>query len=321
MTDGPAGGGLRAAAAADTPAATPRLSVVVLSWNTRELLAACLSSLRAVAHELAVQLIVVDNDSADGSADMVAERFPEALLLRNPTNDGYAIGNNLGAALARGEYLLLLNSDTEVRPGTLPALLAFLDGHPRHGACAPRLVNPDGTPQLSCKTFPTLGTAVYFDTFMDRRFPSNRVIPRYFMADFDHLSSRDVDQPPGAAFLIRRALWEQLHGFDPELWLFFNDVDLCRRLRAAGHSVAYVAEVTILHHEGRSTSQFPSMGALWHRNRLAYYRKAFGWRGTIIARVMSTVRGMEEVRTLRRNGAPPEARSAVWAAVRSVWKA
>jgi N-acetylglucosaminyl-diphospho-decaprenol L-rhamnosyltransferase len=299
----------------------PRVSVVVLSWNTRELLAACLSSLRAVAGELPFETIVVDNASADGSADMVAERFPEVRLVRSAVNHGYAIGNNLGARDARGAYLLLLNSDTEVRPGALSTLVAFLDGHPGHGACAPRLDNPDGTPQTSCKTFPTLLTCVYFDTCFDRWFPRNRVIPRYFMRDFDHATSRDVDQPPGAAFLVRRPLWEALGGFDPELWLFFNDVDLCRRLRAAGHAIAYVAEARVLHHEGKSTAQFPSMGPLWHRNRLAYYRKTFGWRGTLLARVMSTVRGAEEVLKLRRGGAPPEARRAVWTAVRDVWAA
>jgi GT2 family glycosyltransferase len=302
-------------------AAEPRVSIVVLSWNTRELLDACLSSLRAVAAELPFEVIVVDNDSADGSADMVAQRHPEVRLVRNATNEGYAIGNNTGAAGARGDLLLLLNSDTEVRPGALATLVRFLDGHPAHGACAPRLDNPDGTPQTSCKAFPTLLTCVFFDTVFERWFPDNRVIPRYFMADFDHEHSRDVDQPPGAAFLVRRALWEELGGFDPELWLFFNDVDLCRRLRAAGHSIAYVAEARILHHEGRSTRQFPSMGALWHRNRLAYYRKTFGWRGALLARLMSTVRGAEEAWKLRGHRAPPEARRAVWTAVREVWAA
>jgi len=187
--------------------APPRLSIVVLSWNTRELLAACLASLRAVSGELPFETIVVDNASADGSADMVAARFPEVRLVRNAVNEGYAIGNNTGAGFARGDLLLLLNSDTEVRPGALSTLVAFLDAHPGHGACAPRLDNPDGTPQKSCKTFPTLAICVFFDTCFDRWFPDNRVIPRYFMEDFDHLATRDVDQPPGAAFLVRRALW------------------------------------------------------------------------------------------------------------------
>jgi len=301
-------------------AAPPRLSIVVLSWNTRELLAACLASLRAVRDELPHQLVVLDNASSDGSAERVARDFPEAELLRNPRNDGYALGNNLGAARATGEYLLLLNSDTEVRPGALSTLVRFLDDHPGHGACGPRLDFPDGRPQLSCKRFPTLRTALFFDTWLDRRFPRNLVVPWYMMRDFDHLTSRDVDQPPGAAFLVRRALWRQLGGFDPQLWLFFNDVDLCRRLRAAGHAIAYVAEARILHHEGRSTAQFPEFGRQWHLDRLRYYRKTFGWRGTLVARVASTWRGREEARRLQRAGAPPEAVARVRAVVRELWR-
>jgi len=297
----------------------PRVSVVVLSWNTRELLARCLDSLRAQGQELPLEVIVVDNASADGSAEMVAHDFPEVVLLRNGRNEGYAIGNNQGAARARAEHLLLLNSDTEVRPGAIGTLARFLDTHPGHGACAPRLERADGTAQRSCKTFPTLLTAVFYDTVFDRWFPYNATLPRYEMRDFDHLTSRDVDQPPAAALLVRRALWEQLGGFDPVLWLFYNDVDFCRRLRAAGHQIAYVAEARVLHHEGKSTAQFPEFGAIWHKNRLSYYRKAFGWRGTAVARVMTLVRGVEEVRKLRRAEAPREARRAVWRAVREVW--
>jgi N-acetylglucosaminyl-diphospho-decaprenol L-rhamnosyltransferase len=290
------------------PAApAPRLSIVVLSWNTRELLAACLASLRAARAQTPHQLIVVDNASADGSADMVARDFPEAELIRNPRNDGYAIGNNLGAARATGELLLLLNSDTEVRPGSLATLVRFMDEHPGHGACGPRLDFPDGRPQLSCKRFPTLRVALFYDTWLCRRFPRNRVIPWYEMRDFDHTSSRDVDQPPGAALLIRRALWEQLGGFDPKLWLFYNDVDLCRRLRERGPAIAYVAEARILHHEGKSTAQFPEFGRQWHLDRLQYYRKTFGWRGVKAARFASWMRGKEEIARLRKAGAPDEA--------------
>jgi GT2 family glycosyltransferase len=155
----------------------PRVSIVVLSWNTRELLAACLASLRDLPDRTTHELIVVDNASADGSADMVAQRFPDAVLVRNPGNQGYTAGNNTGAARATGELLFLLNSDTEIRPGALDTLTAFLDAHPGHGACAPRLDRPDGTPQPSCKTFPTLRTAVFFDTIFDRWFPGNRVLP------------------------------------------------------------------------------------------------------------------------------------------------
>jgi len=312
---------MSSSAASPRSATGPSLSIVVLSWNTRELLSACLASLDRARDAERWQVIVVDNDSADHSADMVADQFPWAELVRNPVNDGYAIGNNIGADRATGEYLLLLNSDTEVEPGALDALVAWLEERPGHGVCAPRLVHPDGEVQLSCKRFPTLGTALFFDTVFDKWFPKNHSMPRYFMRDFDHLSTRDVDQPPGAALLIRRALWEQLSGFDPELWLFFNDVDLCRRVKAAGHKVGYVADVTVLHHEGKSTSQFPDFGTIWHKNRLAYYRKTFGLVGSLLARLMTAVRGLQELQRLRAHDAPKEARRAVWQSVREVWAA
>jgi N-acetylglucosaminyl-diphospho-decaprenol L-rhamnosyltransferase len=175
----------------------PALSIVVLSWNTKGLLRACLNSLKAIHDqgELDFELIVVDNDSADGSADMVAARFPWLTLVRNGQNDGYAIGNNIGATYASGRYLLLLNSDTAVGPGVLSFLVDFLEQHPAHGACAPRLVGEDGVIQKSCKTFPDLWTAFFFDTWFDELLPKNRSVPKYFMADFDHTTSRDVDQP------------------------------------------------------------------------------------------------------------------------------
>lgn len=297
----------------------PLLSVVVLSWNTRDLLAACLRSLEATADELPRQVIVVDNASTDGSAEMVAAHFGWAELVRNARNEGYAIGNNIGAARATGRYLMTLNSDTEVRPGALPALVGFLEENPSHGACGPRLDNPDGTVQRACMRFPTLMSHVFFDTCFARWFPRNETLPRYFMEDFDHLGSRDVDQPPGAALVLRRDLWEELGGFDPELWLFFNDVDLCRRIRERGLAIRYVAEARILHHTGASTSQFPDFGRIWHINRLAYFRKTFGWRGAILGRVMTFVRGLDEVLRLRREGVPAEERRWIWKAVKDTW--
>lgn len=297
------------------------MSIVVLSWNTQDLLRDCLASLDAVRGELPLQIIVVDNASEDGSADMVAAEFPWAELLRNPVNDGYARGNNLGAELATAPLLMLLNSDTEVPPGVLPMLRDFLAEHPEHGGVAPLLHHADGTVQRSCKTFPTLGVAFFFDTYFERWFPNNKTLPRYFMADFDHEHSRDVDQPPAAAFLLSRELWESLGGFDERLWLFFNDVDLCRRISERGLKIRYLAEARILHHEGKSTSRFHEMGREWHRNRLAYFRKTFGWRGTLLCRLMSSLRGWEEARKLRRSGAPKEASDRVWQIVKEIWTA
>lgn len=301
--------------------ASPRVSVVVLSWNTCELLGACLESLSAVEEGIALEVIVVDNASDDGSADFVEKKFPSVHLIRNETNQGYAIGNNLGAQVARGEFLLLLNSDTEVRPSALTTLVAFMESHASHGACAPLLEHESGEVQRSCKRFPNRRTALFFDTIFERWFSGNQTIPRYFMEDFDHQSSRDVDQPPGAALMVRRTLWESLGGLDPDLWLFFNDVDLCRKIHEQGFKIGYVAEARVMHHEGASTAQFPEFGLMWHQNRLTYYRKTFGWWGGQLARCMSMVRGWEELRRLRRAGADPEEMKQLRQVMTDVWRA
>ncbi len=276
----------------------PVLSVVVLSWNTRELTLACLRALFAETPRHPREVIVVDNGSSDGSADAIAASFPQARLLRNAENRLYAAGNNQGAALATGEFLCTLNSDTEVRPGALDLLVDFLRQHPDHGAVAPRLVDPDGTVQHACQRFPTLATALCFDSWWGTFWPGNKIQERYLMRDFDHLSSRDVEQPPGAVFVIRLAEWRRYGGLDERLSLFYNDVDLSRRLWRDGRRIHYLADAEVLHHRGGSTRNFGRMLVLWHQNRLAYYGKHYGWLGRIWIRVCVRLRIWEERRKI-----------------------
>ncbi len=152
-------------------APAPELSIVILSWNTRELLQRCLESLRQVRDTVRRELLVVDNASSDGSAEMVRERFPEARLLVNARNEGYARGNNIGIAAASGANVLLLNSDTEVRDGSLDKLVGFLRGHRAHGAVGAGLRNADGSVQPCCMRFPTLLVPLFFDMNLDKRWP------------------------------------------------------------------------------------------------------------------------------------------------------
>jgi GT2 family glycosyltransferase len=252
-----------------------KLSIVIPSWNTRELLRACLASLRRAAlpeHET----IVIDNASADGSADMVAAEFPEVVLQRNARNEGFAIGCNQGLRRASGEFLFLLNADTEVAADAVQRMLAFLAAHARHGAIAPRLVSADGSTQRTCLCFPNLWTPLCFGGPLERWFPDNFELRRYFMRDWDQQSSRDVDQPPAAALIVRRAALDEVGLFDEALWLFYNDVDLSKRLIAAGWKTHYLAEATVLHHIGASTKQFGNFLPEWHKNRLHYFRKHHG---------------------------------------------
>ncbi|MBK8974699.1 MAG: glycosyltransferase family 2 protein [Planctomycetes bacterium] len=294
----------------DRPAAAddhPELSVVVLSWNTRELTLACLRALFAEAPRHTREVIVVDNGSEDGSADAIAAAFPQVRLECNADNRGYSGGNNQGAALARGEFLCLLNSDTEVRAGALDALVDWLVEHPEYAMAAPRLVHPDGRVQTACMRFPGLLTAACFDTWLGRFWPGSWIDRRYHMRDFDHLSSRDVDQPPGACCVMLTAEYRDGGGLDERLWLFFNDVDLCRRLWRRGRRIRYVAEAEVMHHVGASTRGFRKFVVMWHRNRLAYYRKHYGPLVLPYLRLVVRMRAYEEWRRAARRNTDPGA--------------
>jgi GT2 family glycosyltransferase len=282
------------------------LSVVVLSWNTQQLTLACLDALFAEEPRHAREVIVVDNGSEDGSADAIAARFPQVRLLRNQDNRLYAAGNNQGAAAAGGAFVVTLNSDTEVRAGALDQLVDYLREHPDYGAVAPRLSDPDGAVQHACQRFPTLLTALCFDSWFGSFWPGTRVVQRYLMRDFDHLESRDVDQPPGAVCMLRTADWRALGGFDEELALFYNDVDLCLRVRRRGQKIRYLATAEVMHHRGASTKNFAKMLVIWHRNRLAYFKKHYGWFGGLWVRLCVRLRIWEEwLRIGQRNRQDP----------------
>ena len=199
-----------------------------------------------------------------------------------------------GAAIARGEFLCTLNSDTEVRPGALDRLVDFLRAHPGHAAVAPKLLDPDGSVQHACQRFPSFWSALCFDSWWGTFWPGSRVQARYLMRDFDHLQSRDVDQPPGACFVMRTAEWRQFGGLDEQLGLFYNDVDLCRRLWRAGRRIHYLASAEVLHHRGASTRNFARMLVVWHKNRLTYYRKHFGAWAVVWLHVCIRLRIWEE---------------------------
>lgn len=289
----------------------PDLSVVVLSWNTRELTLACLRALAADTPNRRREIVVVDNGSEDDSADAIeALEEPEVVLVRNAENRGYAAGNNQGVERATGRYVCLLNSDTEVTPGALDRLVDFLDAHPEYGAVAPKLVNPDGSVQRACMRFPGLCTALCYDTFLSKFPPGSWVDDHYYMRDFDHLESRDVHQPPGACFVMKRSEYLELGGMDPEMWLFFNDVDLARRLWKQQRRIRYLADAAVMHHGGASTKSFGSFVVTWFRNRIAYYRKHYGPLAVPYLRMIVRLRGFEEsVKARRRHSDPASVRA------------
>jgi len=232
------------------------LSVVIVNWNTCDLLRRCLESLREAlaGSALLAEVIVIDNASTDGSAAMVAREFPEFRLLANGENRNYAAGNNQGLELAGGEFVLLLNPDTEVPAGGLESLVSFLRERPRAGAVAPALVHPDGTLQDSVRGFPSPRALVGEMSGLARLFPASGWAA-YRARSLPEDRPSQVDQPMASAFLVRRAALAETGPFDEQFPLFFNDVDLCYRLKEAGWEIWYDPSVRVVHVGGASTRQ------------------------------------------------------------------
>ena len=253
----------------------PDLSLVVLSWNTRQLLSECLESILAGSGNLECEIIVIDNASSDGSAEMVAKDFPEARLIRNRENLGYAAGVNVGLKASHGEKICLLGSDTRVFPDALPKLAAFLDDHPQAGAVAPRILNPDGSVQHGCMRFPSLSTVLWWDTPLQLWWPESRELRRYEMRDWDHRGTRQIEQPPGTCLMIPRRTLDRVGLMDERLWLFFNDVDWALRIWKTKAPIWYLDDAQVYHHLGQSTAQFDGKATQWYGNRISFYRKHF----------------------------------------------
>jgi GT2 family glycosyltransferase len=252
-----------------------QVSVIIPSWNTRTLLRETLESLKTTL-PMSSEIIVVDNGSTDGTVRMLQEHFQHVRLIKNPTNRGYAAATNQGIHAARGAYVLLLNSDTQVVGNAIRSMVAFLERNLRYGAVAPRLLNLDGTTQAAHMRFPTLATALFFGTPLERWWPESGELRRYFARDFDYDRDGDVEQPPGACLLMRRKALKHEKPLDERLWLFYNDVDLCKRLWESGWRIRYLEGAHVFHHGGASTRQYGDFVAEYHKNRLAYYRKHHG---------------------------------------------
>lgn len=254
------------------------LSVLIVSWNTRGLLHACLSSLDAHLGAIEHEIIVADCASSDESAAMVEREFPGVRLLAAQENLGFARGNNLALESARGEWVWLLNPDTQVFAGAAETLVAFLEARPRVGGVASALVDArDGSFQRSCRTFPTPAALWCEASGLARLFSRSRRFGFYKMGWFSYRTRTRVEQPMGSSFLLRRAAIESSGGlFDERFPIFFNDVDLCWRLIQNGWQVWYEPEARVLHWGGASTKQRRAeMIAESHRSLEEFYRLHF----------------------------------------------
>ncbi len=277
------------------------LSIIIVSWNVRDLLAACLDSIAAApviidsepvgaglptrprsAGEIHVEVIVVDSASSDGSAAMIQARYPWVRLLARDENIGFTRGNNLALEAAQGRHLMLLNPDTVVHGDALNQLVNALDAQPAVGIVGPRVLNEDGTTQSTRRRFPTPLTAIFESTWLQAYAP-RRVLDRYYVTDQPDDGTFEVDWVQGCALTARRAVYEQIGPLDPGYIMFSEELDWCRRAKDAGWRVLYLGSARITHYGGKSTEQAQTDRHIYfQQSKLRYFRKFHG-RGFALA--------------------------------------
>lgn len=253
------------------------LSVIIVNWNVRDLLHRALASVYASWDDQpGLEVIVVDNASRDDSVAMVRADFPQVHVIANNENRGFPAGNNQGLAAATGDFLLLLNPDTEIIADALPHMVNYLQTHPGAGMLGPQLLNPDGSVQSSRRRFPILPVLFLESTWLEKLAP-RKLLRYYYAQEQPDDAIQDVDWITGAAMLTRREVVTQVGGMDEGFFMYSEELDWCRRIREAGWRVVYFPEARIIHHEGKSSEQVVAARHIYFQSsKVRYTRKYHG---------------------------------------------
>jgi len=265
----------------------PDVTVVVVNYNTAQLLDRMFSALNAAQGELQCQIIVVDNASRDNSVQILRARYPFVELIENNINVGFARANNQALPQARGRYILLLNTDAFVASDTLTKTIEFMDSNPRCGVLGVKLVGRNGSLQPSCRYFPTPWNVFITAAGLKRLFPGTRLVDDM---SWDHAAIRKCDWVPGCFYMVRRQVIERVGLFDPRYFIYYEEVDHCRAVQRAGWEVVYYPFTQVVHiggesakSEGPLTSDGRQLSALQVESQLLYFRKHYGRTGLLTA--------------------------------------
>lgn len=256
------------------PTQTVEISVVVVAWNAKHYLQLCLDSLAKAPPQRAMEVLVVDNASADGTVAMVETEFPWVRLIKSQENLGFSKGNNVAIRQCRGRYIALVNPDVIVFPGCLDALADFLDQHPKVGDVGPRVFNPDMTQQSTCRRFPTLWKNFCSATQLERLFKGKPFFAGEHMFYFAHDRVLAVDVIVGCFSMIRHEAFDEVGLLDEGLFMYGDDVDWCRRAWNAGWQVYFCPNAHAVHDRGKTTAPYPAHFAVaQQRSILRYWTK------------------------------------------------
>ena len=251
------------------------ISAIIVTWNSFQWISNCLKSLMNDLSSFCYKIVVVDNASADETPDLIRENFPEVILVRNAVNEGFAQACNRALLECKSEYVLFINPDTEVIPGMTDTLISFMKGHPEAGAIGPTLLNTNGSLQLSGNTFPNLKNIWFESLFLDRLFPGNRFFGSHKLSHLNRSEVCKVDWTMGSCLLLRKEALDKAGSFDNRFFLFFEETDLCLRLKKAGYEVYIIPEAKIVHGGGSSHLQNYNTNKIvhYHRSLFHYFNK------------------------------------------------
>lgn len=253
------------------------ISIVIVNYNSGHELAICLDSLERIRDELDFEIIVVDNGSSDGSLEEAEEKHSGFRVLRAGKNYGFAGACNLGLAVTRGRHVMLLNPDTEVVPGTLRRLCAALDNHSNWGIVGPRMVDPNGNPYSAARRFPTPSFLFCETTRLTFLFPQSKLFATYFYGDRDIKTLDSVDQIEGSALVIAGQARKAVGDLDTRFFLFFEEVDWCKRVKAAGFEIHIVQNAAVRHTRATTMSRNFLMARVAHaESAMKYFQKYYG---------------------------------------------
>jgi GT2 family glycosyltransferase len=246
--------------------------VIIVNWNTKDLVCQCIDSLAQTLKKTDTEVFVVDNGSTDGSLGVVREKFPGVRLIENPVNLGFAKANNQAISLSSREYLLLLNPDTQVKDEAIERMLSFMDAHPEAGVVGAQLLNVDASKQNSIANFPSLATELLNKSFLRRLFPD-----KFPGKETDYPGPVEVDSVIGACMMARRKALEQVGLLDEEYFLFLEETDCCYRMKKAGWKIYHIPQAKILHFQGKSAEAEKGKARIeYYRSRYHYFRKNRG---------------------------------------------
>jgi N-acetylglucosaminyl-diphospho-decaprenol L-rhamnosyltransferase len=255
------------------------LTIIIPSYNTRRLLADCLSSIYQHTQGITFEVICIDDHSPDASADMVAEEFPRVILVRNQINQFYVRNNNLGLTMSQARYACLLNSDTRLISNAFQALVAYMDKNPEVAACGPKLLNPDGSVQHCIRRFSGPGTMLLQALNWHKLFPRSRFADRYYATRLDYSMAQPVDSIGTTAYVLRRSTWENAGLLDERFRLFVSDLAYNFMLKQKGYRVDYTPCAEIVHYGSQSVNQHAESSLRELHEALVTFNEAYDYFG------------------------------------------